>query len=147
MLPKNTMSCGHTFCSLCWENYLTLKIQEGDAHHISCPEYNCDILVPVEVIEKSVTPEVARRYLQFDIKVSFFCFASKTQIINLYTQLDKYLYFSMKAFVESSRCIKWCPRPGCGQAVRLPETEQTPPPSAAPTSHAVDCGNGHFFCW
>lgn len=119
MLAQGTMSCGHTFCSTCWENYLTLKIQEGDAHHISCPEYACEILVPLELIEKSVTPEVARRYLQFDIK----------------------------AFVESSRCIKWCPRPGCGQAVRLPETEQTPPPSAAPTSHAVDCGNGHFFCW
>lgn len=121
MLELGSMSCGHTFCSTCWENYLTLKIQEGDAHHISCPEYGCDILVPVEVIEKSVTPEVARRYLQFDIK----------------------------AFVESSRSIKWCPRPGCGQAVRLPETEQLPPPSqtAAATSHAVDCGNGHFFCW
>lgn len=93
VLPKNTMSCGHTFCSLCWENYLTLKIQEGDAHHISCPEYNCDILVPVEVIEKSVTPEVARRYLQFDIKVSFFCFVSKTHIINLYILFNNCFYF------------------------------------------------------
>lgn len=77
MLEQGTMSCGHRFCSMCWESYLTLKIQEGDAHHISCPEYNCDILVPVEVIEKSVTPEVARRYLQFDIKVNkklfYFC--------------------------------------------------------------------------
>ncbi|KAJ9600570.1 hypothetical protein L9F63_026293, partial [Diploptera punctata] len=61
------------------------------------------------------------------------------------------------AFVESNRSIKWCPMPGCGRAVRLPETEQTQPsdvlhniPSSKPpllTSHAVDCGNGHFFCW
>lgn len=63
----------------------------------------------------------------------------------------------LKAFVESNKCIKWCPVAGCGRAVRLPETEQTqpldefknltngkPPPL---TSHAVDCGNGHFFCW
>lgn len=49
---------------------------------------------------------------------------------------------------------------GCGRAVRLPEIEQAqptvnytnpnnfgdfkPPPA---TSHAVDCGNSHFFCW
>lgn len=59
------------------------------------------------------------------------------------------MYIFSKAFVESSRSIKWCPRPGCGQAVRLPENEQVPPPNqtAAATSHAVDCGNGHFFCW
>lgn len=55
----------------------------------------------------------------------------------------------VQAFVESNRCIKWCPMPGCGRAVRLPETEQLPPRKASPppTSHAVDCGNGHFFCW
>ncbi|XP_066998592.2 uncharacterized protein [Anabrus simplex] len=123
------MSCNHRFCTSCWESYLTVKIQDGDAHHILCPAYQCHILVPVEVIEKLVSPDMARRYLQFDIK----------------------------AFVDSNRSIKWCPMPGCGRAVRLPETEQAqpsdllhsissfkPPPV---TSHAVDCGNGHFFCW
>lgn len=96
--PPVNMSCKHQFCSSCWERYLTVKIQDGDAHHILCPAYQCHILVPVEVIEKLVSPEMARRYLQFDIK----------------------------AFVESNRSIKWCPIPGCGRAVRLPETEQTP---------------------
>ncbi|XP_063237548.1 uncharacterized protein LOC134539440 [Bacillus rossius redtenbacheri] len=124
-----SMSCSHQFCTSCWENYLTVKIQDGDAHHILCPAYQCHILVPVEVIERLVSPDMARRYLQFDIK----------------------------AFVESNRSIKWCPMPGCGRAVRLPETEQAQPgdalhgiPTARPpplTSHAVDCGNSHFFCW
>jgi len=71
MTEEASMSCEHSFCRACWESYLTLKISEGDAHHISCPAFNCDILVPVEVIENLVTPDVARRYLQFDIKVSF----------------------------------------------------------------------------
>ncbi|KAL1501925.1 hypothetical protein ABEB36_007156 [Hypothenemus hampei] len=119
------MSCKHLFCKICWQSYLTNKIQDGDAHHILCPAYQCHILVPVEFIEKLVSPEMARRYLQFDIK----------------------------AFVESNKTIKWCPIPGCGRAVRLPEAEQTtgknqfnrkPIPL---TSHAVDCGNAHFFCW
>ncbi|XP_050293473.1 ankyrin repeat and IBR domain-containing protein 1-like [Anthonomus grandis grandis] len=119
------MSCNHLFCKCCWQSYLTTKIQDGDAHHILCPAYQCHILVPVEFIEKLVSPEMARRYLQFDIK----------------------------AFVESNKTIKWCPIPGCGRAVRLPEAEQTPGktyPSRKPaplTSHAVDCGNAHFFCW
>lgn len=123
--PPVTMSCKHQFCAGCWERYLTVKIQDGDAHHILCPAYQCHILVPIEVIERLVSPEMARRYLQFDIK----------------------------AFVESNKSIKWCPVAGCGRAVRLPETEQTPSgpgsrkQTAPITSHAVDCGNAHFFCW
>ncbi|XP_025835160.1 ankyrin repeat and IBR domain-containing protein 1-like, partial [Agrilus planipennis] len=117
------MSCKHNFCRSCWGSYLTIKIQSGDAHHIMCPAYQCHILVPVETIEKLVSPEMARRYLQFDIK----------------------------AFVESNKSIKWCPVAGCGRAVRLPETEQnrtkTGNKSIPITSHAVDCGNSHFFCW
>ncbi|XP_044263786.1 ankyrin repeat and IBR domain-containing protein 1-like [Tribolium madens] len=117
------MSCKHSFCKTCWESYLTTKIQDGDAHHILCPAYQCHILVPVELIEKLVSPDMARRYLQFDIK----------------------------AFVESNKSIKWCPIAGCGRAVRLPEAEQTGNrvnnKSAPITSHAVDCGNAHFFCW
>ncbi|KAL1115064.1 hypothetical protein AAG570_007095, partial [Ranatra chinensis] len=111
-----SMSCGHRFCRQCWERYLTTRIQEGDAHRILCPAHRCDILVPPEFIERLVSPEMARRYLQFDIK----------------------------AFVERNKSIKWCPMAGCGRAVRLPETELSP---RLNTSHSVDCGNGHFFCW
>lgn len=53
--------------------------------------------------------------------------------------------------MESNKSIKWCPVAGCGRAVRLPETEQsgnkTTNKSIPVTSHAVDCGNAHFFCW
>jgi ankyrin repeat/IBR domain-containing protein 1 len=66
------MSCEHRFCAECWERYLTVKIQDGDAHHILCPAYACHILVPVELIERLVSPDMARRYLQFDIKVCLF---------------------------------------------------------------------------
>ena len=50
--------------------YLTGKIQDGEAHNITCPGFECTKLVPVEVIETVVSRDVARRYLQFDIKVS-----------------------------------------------------------------------------
>ncbi|XP_071447083.1 ankyrin repeat and IBR domain-containing protein 1-like [Hetaerina americana] len=132
-------SCEHRFCTSCWEAYLTVKIREGDAHRILCPAFHCHYLVPAEIIERLVSPEMARRYLQFDIK----------------------------AFVEGNRSIKWCPMPGCGRAVRLPEVERvlllhqhaatpssllsSPPPSPGwpppVVSHAVDCGRGHLFCW
>lgn len=56
--------------SLCvTDRFLNLKIQEGEAHNIFCPAYDCFQLVPVEVIESVVSREMDKRYLQFDIKV------------------------------------------------------------------------------
>ncbi|XP_059909835.1 ankyrin repeat and IBR domain-containing protein 1-like isoform X1 [Gadus macrocephalus] len=118
------MSCGHEFCRVCWEGFLNLKIQEGDAHNIFCPAFDCFQLVPVEVIESVVSREMDRRYLQFDIK----------------------------AFVENNPAIRWCPRAGCERAVRL-NSQETRGSSANPLSFAllrapaVDCGKGHLFCW
>uniref|UniRef100_A0A8C3PNG5 Ankyrin repeat and IBR domain-containing protein 1 n=1 Tax=Calidris pygmaea TaxID=425635 RepID=A0A8C3PNG5_9CHAR len=118
------MPCGHDFCRACWEAFLNLKIQEGEAHNIFCPAYDCFQLVPVDIIESVVSKEMDKRYLQFDIK----------------------------AFVENNPAIKWCPIPGCERAVRL--TRQGSNSSGSDTlsfpmlkAPAVDCGKGHLFCW
>jgi len=60
-LLKRSLWYGH--------RYLSGKILEGDAHNITCPGYDCLKLVPVELIETVVSRDIARRYLQFDIKV------------------------------------------------------------------------------
>lgn len=109
-----SLDCGHKFCRACWSTYLTSRIQEGESTLV-CPASACRNLVCPEVVEGVVSPTVAKRYLQFDIK----------------------------AFVEQNKTIKWCPRPGCGRAVKFPESETL----QENTSHAVDCGSGHFFCW
>lgn len=118
------MPCGHEFCRSCWEAFLNLKIQEGEAHNIFCPAYDCFQLVPVEIIESVVSREMDKRYLLFDIK----------------------------AFVENNPAIKWCPIPGCERAVRL--TRQGSNTAGSDTLNfpllrapAVDCGKGHLFCW
>ncbi|CAG5115366.1 unnamed protein product [Candidula unifasciata] len=119
------MTCTHQFCQNCWERYLNVKIQEGDAHRITCPAYNCTMLVPIDIIERIVSRDMALRYLQFDIK----------------------------AFVDSNPDMKWCPYPACGRAVKLPDldlgsnsgTKRNKIPSD--TSRGVDCGVGHYFCW
>lgn len=117
--------CLHQFCVSCWRKYLTIKIREGDVHSIVCPEVSCPQLVPVDIIEQIVSPDMVRRYLQFDIE----------------------------AFVKSNPHFNWCPWAGCGRAVHLLESAEPPPlrlPRLAPRepiSHAVDCGNNHYFCW
>lgn len=58
------------FCFFFCFRFLNLKIQEGEAHNIFCPAFDCYQLVPVEVIESVVSREMDKRYLQFDIKVN-----------------------------------------------------------------------------
>ncbi|KAM4539369.1 ankyrin repeat and IBR domain-containing protein 1-like isoform 2-T2 [Odontesthes bonariensis] len=116
------MSCGHEFCRSCWEGFLNVKIQGGDAHNIFCPAYDCYHLVPVHVIESVVSREMDQRYLQFDIK----------------------------AFVENNPAIRWCPAARCERAVRLTRPgpgENDPHSFPLLPSPAVDCGKGHLFCW
>ncbi|KAM3596613.1 uncharacterized protein V6R79_017975 [Siganus canaliculatus] len=116
------MSCGHEFCRACWEGFLNVKIQEGDAHNIFCPAYDCYQLVPVHVIESVVSREMDQRYLQFDIK----------------------------AFVENNPAIRWCPAARCERAVRLTRPgpgDSDPQNFPLLSSPAVDCGKGHLFCW
>lgn len=62
------------FTNTDWQNsgrFLNLKIQEGEAHNIFCPAYDCFQLVPVDIIESVVSKEMDKRYLQFDIKVNY----------------------------------------------------------------------------
>ncbi|KAJ7991643.1 hypothetical protein DPEC_G00286020 [Dallia pectoralis] len=115
------MSCGHEFCRACWEGFLNVKIQEGEAHNIFCPAYDCYQLVPVQVIESVVSREMDKRYLQFDIK----------------------------AFVENNPSIRWCPAVRCERAVRLTRPGPGVNDLGFPVlpSPAVDCGRGHLFCW
>ena len=63
--------------------------------------------------------------------------------------VKKFLLYDIKAFVDSNPNIRWCPRPGCGQAVSLPAVEELPSPAppVGDTYATVHCGNDHYFCW
>ena len=56
----------------------------------------------------------------------------------------KFLSFDIKAFVDSNPNIRWCPHPGCSQAISLPEDSTS---SVEVKGQTVSCGYGHYFCW
>lgn len=82
-IPPGT-SCNHKFCHSCWSQYLTSKIQDGNAHSILCPAFNCHILIAPDFIDKILPAELTKKYLHFDIKVKipssfqFFSFEFRT---------------------------------------------------------------------
>lgn len=80
--------CNHSFCTNCWEHYLRLQITEGQVY-INCPHINCLSLVQESSVKQLVCEEVYRKYCT---------------------------YF-MQSFVDNNDNVKWCPAPGCGNAV------------------------------
>lgn len=77
------------------------------------------------VVEKIVSREMAKKYLQYDIK----------------------------EFVETNPNMKWCPSAGCGQAVKKPVQEYDSAVLMGDDRDEqskclfVHCGKDHYFCW
>eukprot|EP01130_Rhizamoeba_saxonica_P016912 TRINITY_DN7918_c0_g6_i1.p1 TRINITY_DN7918_c0_g6~~TRINITY_DN7918_c0_g6_i1.p1 ORF type:complete len:643 (+),score=141.50 TRINITY_DN7918_c0_g6_i1:44-1930(+) len=87
--------CGHVFCDACWDNGLSVEIINGKTIEIRCMENNCNMLVPEEIVMKTVKPEV----------------------------YEKYQKFLNSRFIENNLEIRWCPSPNCEAAVYEPIVE------------------------
>lgn len=104
------LDCGHVFCEDCWNGHLEAKINIEGTKFISCPAEKCLILVDELTV---------------------------TRILRDKATLAKYQYLVAKSFVSGNRHVKWCPKPGCENAVRLGVVEAKP----------VNCQCGHSFCF
>ena len=105
------LACGHQFCKSCWVSYLRSKIlDEGIGTNITCPAHGCSILVDELTVNELVTEK----------RLS-----------------DKYHYLIAKAFVQDNKHVKWCPAPGCENAVRV----------AMVQPRLVKCACGNEFCF
>ena len=65
---------------------------------------------------------------------------------------SKYLLFDIKAFVDSNPNIRWCPHPGCSEAIKKPTPfiEFLPEETGEddkPNGMMVHCNFDHYFCW
>ncbi|XP_022748052.1 probable E3 ubiquitin-protein ligase ARI5, partial [Durio zibethinus] len=103
--------CGHPFCNDCWTNYIRNYIREGTGPlMIRCPEPSCRAALHQELFDKIATEE----------------------------QMDRFLSYLIKSFVENQRTIKWCPANGCEFAIDLLD---------GVNSCDVSCLCSYNFCW
>jgi ariadne-1 len=111
-LTSSYLSCNHIFCNDCWGNYLTTKISEGEPQ-VHCPHLKCNIHVDDVFIKRLVSPAV----------------------------YDKYLQFVTKNFVQDNDKVRWCPTPGCNNAISFDQANSTS------DSSIVECSCGFKFCF
>ncbi|KMT10203.1 hypothetical protein BVRB_5g119640 [Beta vulgaris subsp. vulgaris] len=105
------MICGHLYCKTCWKGYMKTAIQDGPGClSLRCPKPSCRVAVCCDMIEELATEE----------------------------ERKKYSYFFMRSYVEESKKMKWCPAPGCENAVELEVGDEI---------FDVTCLCSATFCW
>ncbi|OAY37414.1 hypothetical protein MANES_11G099800v8 [Manihot esculenta] len=90
----SSAACGHPFCNSCWSKYLEVSIDDGACCLIlRCPDPSCGVVVDQDLINSF--KELPEQYKA------------------------KYARFLLRSYVEEcgKRRIKWCPGPGCENAV------------------------------
>jgi ariadne-1 len=85
----SSLNCKHWACNTCWTAYLSIKIQEGQVSHITCPATRCSCVVTHDLIKARVPEKL----------------------------FEKFLAFVTKSYVDQNPEVKWCPAPGCGKAL------------------------------
>ena len=115
-LETFAMDCGHRFCRDCYERYVEEKIvDEGDVRRMVCPGEKCHIALGESVVQMLVQEHVFQRYIRL---------------------LDR-------AYVDDHENIKWCPAPGCENAIECGTTQR----QLNRIIPSVTCAQGHNFCF
>ncbi|KAG8644117.1 hypothetical protein MANES_11G099900v8 [Manihot esculenta] len=112
----SSAACGHPFCNSCWSKYLEVSIDDGASCLIlRCPDPSCRVVVDQDLINS--LKELPEQYKA------------------------KYARFLLRSYVEEcgKRRIKWCPGPGCENAVEFS--------SGNCENFDVFCDCSHEFCW
>jgi len=69
---KNTVkNCGHSFCSSCWYDSLSVKIKENKLPSIKCLDYNCKEKLTEEFIINILNSDIdlIRRYKKYKLEL------------------------------------------------------------------------------
>ncbi|KAL9243054.1 hypothetical protein vseg_016991 [Gypsophila vaccaria] len=103
--------CGHYYCVTCWNGYITSSIDDGPGClSLRCPYPKCNASICRDMIDKLVGD----------------------------VEKEKYYRFFVRSYVEENKKAKWCPAPGCENAVEF---------EIGNNVYDVTCSCTHSFCW
>jgi ariadne-1 len=113
----SALMCGHAFCTMCWESYITSKVREEGECNIRCMATDCNIAVPETFIKDLVNKETGTRYHEL----------------------------IMRDFVSHMDKLKYCPAPACSYTISCPQAANRA--SLTKFVPIVTCREGHSFCF
>lgn len=81
--------CSHQFCRECLQGFFNNCINEGKVLDITCPAPGCKTAIEYEHVRAVVTTDIFLKYEEF----------------------------AFIAALNADPSVKWCPKPGCGNAI------------------------------
>ncbi|KAG5671760.1 hypothetical protein PVAND_001939 [Polypedilum vanderplanki] len=106
--------CNNCFCFECLNNYLASQISDGGLLNcIACPGFQCKYELDDDLVFQSVDLQTKEKY--------------KKIITN--------------SFVQNNRMIKFCPSPGCDNAIQIESG------CLLSLMESVRCSCGYYFCF
>lgn len=111
------LGCGHAYCSNCWQVYLHTKIHDEGEVAVRCMDEACSIQADDSFIRRAATSSDSARY---------------TDLL-------------VRDFVANTPQIKFCPHPGCSNALKCAAAARKGALNViVPTVH---CAENHEFCF
>lgn len=105
------LGCGHRYCESCWKGYLENAVKQGARSiNTKCPARNCPYIIHERHFKKFVDEKAFQSYSKF----------------------------LLRSFVDDNSYTKWCPSPGCENAIQCERISRRPP---------VVCVCGFKFCF
>jgi ariadne-1 len=117
------LSCGHRYCTNCWEAFTSSKIRQEGEHVIRCMAEGCSLVAPDDFV---------RRVLKDD-DASWIRFRE----------------LLVRHFVGNKRALKFCPYPGCTHTVSCPAaaTKASLSTQVPTVTCGADASPKHVFCF
>jgi len=110
MTETYALGCGHRYCITCWRGYLEFKTHEADCIRSKCPFPKCGEAVHEQAFHKLLGVTASNTYDRFVIR----------------------------SLVDDNQFIKFCPAPGCTNAVKVERRNRR---------ESVICACGLAFCF
>lgn len=162
---KLGLACGHVYCDNCWRTYLHTKIHDEGEVAIRCMDDSCSVQADDNFIRRAADPTPsAPKYSPPKASTSTApppppsAFKSYNPLSSTpaakpvvpavevrITDANRYSELLLRDYVASTPQIKFCPHPGCSDAVKC---------AAAARKGALGvlvpnvlCGESHEFCF
>ena len=125
-LQTLSLDCEHTYCSVCWSDYVNSKVKDESEHAISCMAEGCALVAPDNFIQSILIPDPIAPVGDPQ---------AEDQNLKTWTRFQELL---VRHFVACNAGLKFCPYPSCTNTVSCPSASSKS--SLASVVPTVSCG-------
>ena len=125
-LQTLSLDCEHTYCSVCWSDYINSKVKDESEHTIRCMAEGCALVAPDNFIQSILVPDPGAPVGDPQVE---------EQNLKTWSRFQELL---VRHFVACNAGLKFCPYPSCTNTVSCPSAASKS--SLASVVPTVSCG-------